>query len=196
MAPITMRPPTFSSAKAASEFDLPGLPWLEETWHVTHSSLPMWRSKRNVRIQYTLLEPSSPEIIKTNTDRLDDLVTYQSLTGAKVSTVKGVDKTSGSGNRRGEWDWRGKGWLKIAGSHWEILGWGEEEHNGNKWMVTMFVKTMFTPAGLDVYSKAREGLNAKTLADIKAALSKVEDGDVQKMVVELFEITSDGSRTD
>lgn len=32
MAPVIMRPPTFSSAKAASDFIPPGLPWLEETW--------------------------------------------------------------------------------------------------------------------------------------------------------------------
>ena len=156
----------------------------------------MWRSKRNVRIQYTLLPPSSPDISKDNTDRIDDLVSYQSEIGTKVSTVKGIDKASGSGDNRGEWDWRGKGWLKIAGSHWEILGWGEEEHNNNKWVVITFAKTMFTPAGVDVFSKAREGLSVKTLDDIKSALSRVDDSDVQRMAKDIFEIKSDDTRTD
>ncbi|EME45566.1 hypothetical protein DOTSEDRAFT_150688 [Dothistroma septosporum NZE10] len=196
MAPIVIRPPTSSSAEAAPDFELPRVQWLEETWHVTHSTLPMWRSKRNVRIQYTLLPPSSPAIPQDSTDRLDDLVSYQSETGNRVSTVKGIDKVAGTGDSRGEWDWRGKGWLKIAASHWEVIGWGQEERNGNKWVVTMFAKTMFTPAGLDVYSKSRGGLSAKTLDDIKTALSQVDDEGVQKMAVELFEIKSDDSRID
>lgn len=162
---------------------------------MTHSTLPMWKSKRNVRIQYTPLDPSSPEIAKENTDRVDDLVTYQGLSGDKVSSVKGVDKAA-TGDSRGEWNWRGKGWLMIASSHWEVLGWGEEEGTGNKWVVTMFAKTLFTPAGIDIYSKARGGLKTETLEDIKAALTKVDDSDVKRMAGDLFEIKSDESRTD
>lgn len=195
MAPITLRPPTFSPAKASADFKLPSIQWLMETWHVTHSTLPMWKSKRNVRIQYTPLDPSSPEIAKENTDRVDDLVTYQGLSGDKVSSVKGVDKAA-SGDSRGEWNWRGKGWLMIASSHWEVLGWGEEESTGNKWVVTMFAKTLFTPAGIDIYSKARGGLKTEIVEDIKAALTQVDDSDVKKMAGDLFEIKSDESRTD
>ncbi len=155
----------------------------------------MWKSKRNVRIKYTPLEPSSPSISKENTDRLDDLVTYQSLDKDKLSTINGIDKCSSTGEKRGEWDWRGKGWLKIAGSHWEVLGWGEEG-TGNKWMVTEFAKTLFTPAGLDVYSKDRGGLRAETLEDIKKALTEIDDPDVRKLASEIFEITVDGARQD
>ncbi|CAK4032424.1 Hypothetical predicted protein [Lecanosticta acicola] len=198
MVPITVRPPTFSPAAPPADFKLPTIAWLMETWHVTHSTLPMWKSKRNVRIQYTPLDPSSPEIAKEHTDRVDDLVSYQGLTDDKVSTVRGIDKaaTTTNGESRGEWDWRGKGWLKIASSHWEVLAWGEEEGTGNKWMVTMFAKTLFTPAGIDVYSKAREGVQAGTLNNIKAVLSHVDDSDVQEMAGALFEIQSDDSRTD
>ena len=84
----------------------------------------------------------------------------------------------------------------IAGSHWEVLTWGEEEDSGNKFMVTMFAKTLFTQAGIDVYSKARSGLNVKTLGDIKKALAEVEDEDVRKMAGEIFEILIDDARTD
>ena len=159
----------------------------------------MWKNKRNVRIQYTPLEPSSPSIAKENTDRLDDLVSYQGLNSDKVSTVHGVDKVASSGTSgtsRGEWDWRGKGLLMIASSHWELLGWGEEEGTGNKWVVTMFAKTLFTPAGIDVYSKDRAGLKPETVEGIERALEGIEDADVKKLASQVFEIKSDDTRTD
>jgi hypothetical protein len=196
MASITLRPPTFSKAKQPLEHKNPTIAWLSETWHVTHSTLPMWKNKRNVRIQYTPLEPSSPSIAKENTDRLDDLVSYQGLNSDKVSTVHGVDKAASGGDGRGEWDWRGKGLLMIASSHWEVLGWGEEEGTGNKWVVTMFAKTLFTPAGIDVYAKHRAGLKPETVEGIKRALEGIEDADVKKLAPQVFEIKSDDSRKD
>lgn len=197
MAPITVRPPTFSSAKAPAEYQNPTIPWLSETWHVTHSTLPMWKSKKNVRIQYTPLDPTSSSIPKDQTDRIDDLVTYQSAdaTSDKISSIRGVDKAA-VGDSRGEWDWRGKGWLMIASSHWEVLAWGEEAGSGNKYVVTMFAKTMFTPAGIDVYSQARTGVAAETLASIKEGLFNVDDSDVKKMARDLFAIKSDDMRKD
>lgn len=192
MASILLRPPTFSPAKAPAEYQNPSIPWLTETWHVTHSTLPMWKSKRNVTIKYTPLDPSVPSIPEDNTDRIDDLVSYQGLDSDKVHTIHGLDKCASTGDARGEWDWRGKGWLIIAGSHWEVLGWGEESQSGNKWVLTMFAKTLFTPAGIDVYSRDKSGLRPETLEGIKAGLSKVADGDVQRMAADLFEIRRDG----
>lgn len=195
MSAITLRPPTFSKATPHPGFKNPSISWLSEEWHVTHSTLPMWKSKRNVRIRYTSLEPSDPSIPKENTNKLDDLVTYQSLKSDKVSKVTGVDTASSNGEARGEWDWRGKGWLMIASSHWEVLCWGEED-TGNKYMVTMFAKTMFTPAGIDVYSQRRTGVSERTLKEMKKALAGVDDEMVQNMARDIFKITSDDSRTD
>ena len=127
MSSITLRPPTFSKATTPPGFKNPTISWLSEEWHVTHSTLPMWKSKRNVRIQYTPLEPSDPSIPKENTDRLDDYVTYQSLKSDKISKINGIDKASGSGDARGEWDWRGKGWCTLSKGlgcekeHWKKL---------------------------------------------------------------------------
>lgn len=192
MADIIIRPPTFSKAGPSADFILPTIPWLSETWHVTHSSLPMWNSKRNVQIKYTPLPPSSDAVPAESTDRLDDLVSYQSLSNAKVHTIEGVDAASGEG--RGEWDWRGKGWLKIASSHWEVLGWGEEEGTGNKWVVTCFAKTLFTPAGVDFYSKDQGGLHPETIEAIKQRLAAVEDDGIRKMAGDLFEVKIDDAR--
>jgi hypothetical protein len=177
MADLIIRPPTFSKATIPATFVLPTVEWLTETWHVTHSSLPMWKSKRNVRIKYTPLPPSSKTTPQESTDRLDDLVTYQSLTSTKISTIAGVDSASGEG--RGEWDWRGKGWLKVASSHWEVLGWGEEVGTGNKWVVTCF---------------GRGGLQVDTVDAIKKGLAEMDDGEVRKMAGDLFELTMDDER--
>ncbi|TKA75157.1 hypothetical protein B0A55_03986 [Friedmanniomyces simplex] len=198
---LTIRPPSFSTAKPPSDYQSPTITWLTETWHVTHSTLPMWKNKRNVRIQYTPLSSSTPPLTIENTDRIDDLVTYQSLNSEKISTLHGVDKlspatsTGSSGEARDAWDWRGKGWLKIAGSHWEVLGWGEEAGTGNKWVVTEFAKTLFTPAGVDVYSQISGGLQEETLEGIKRALEGVGDEDVKRLARELFEIKRDQARS-
>ena len=163
-----------------------------ETWHVTHSSLATWKDKRNVRIQYKPLDPSSASIPKDNTDKVDDSVTYQSLKDTKVQTVSGTDTAAGTG--RGEWNWRGNGVLKMITSHWEVLGWGEEDGTGNKWVVTAFAKTMFTSAGLDVYSRDVGGLKAETLEAIKAGLAAIEDDNIKKMTTDLFEVKMDDAR--
>ncbi|QIW95613.1 hypothetical protein AMS68_001131 [Peltaster fructicola] len=196
MTTFSLRPPTFSPAKAPDGFTTPSIQWLTETWHVTHSTLPMWKSKRNVRIQYTPLPPSRESIKELDTDRMNDLVTYQGLKGEKISTIEGIDTAATTETGRGEWDWRGKGLLKIASSHWEILGWGSEGDTANKWVVTMFAKTMFTPAGIDVYSKSSSGLQPQSVAAIKQALAAIEDENVQKMATELFEVQIDDSRKD
>lgn len=113
-------------------------------------------------------------------------MSYQSLSSTKLQTIEGVDTASGEG--RGEWDWRGKKWLKIASSHWEVLGWGEEEATGNKWVVTCFAKTLFTPAGVDLYSRDNTGLQPETMEAIKKGLAEVEDQDIRKMAGDLFEV--------
>ncbi|KXL45868.1 hypothetical protein M433DRAFT_67257 [Acidomyces richmondensis BFW] len=194
MVPIVIRPPTFSPAKPPADYQHPSISWLSEIWHVTHSTLPMWKNKRNVRIQYTPLEPTLPSISKENTNRIDDVVTYQGLSSEKIHTVAGIDICASTGDERGEWNWRGKGWLKIVGSHWEILGWGEELETKNKWLVTIFAKTLFTPAGIDVYSKDGAGISEQTLTGIMAALASIEDENVQTMASHIFEINRDEAR--
>ena len=88
------------------------------------------------------------------------------------------------------WDWRGKGWLKIASIHWEALGYGDLD-NGHQWAVTFFAKTMFTPAGIDVYSRKREGLSDKVLVEIKEALATSEDNNLKELAGQLFEVKRD-----
>ncbi len=76
------------------------------------------------------------------------------------SQIHGIDTPDGLG----AWRWRGKGLLKIASSRWEILGWGER--NGEKWVVTWFAPSLFTPMGIDLYCDRKEGMSGTLEADI------------------------------
>lgn len=60
----------------------------------------------------------------------------------------------------------------IASSHWEVLGWGEKD--GERWVVTWFAPSMFTPAGLDIYSSRKEGMGEGLYQAIMSALGQLE----------------------
>lgn len=87
--------------------------------------------------------------------------------------------------------------MKIASSHWEVLGWGtlvtaaaggEEE---NQWVVTYFAKTMFTPAGIDVYSRLKAGVGEEIVGEIRGELARSGDVAVRKLAEEIFEVVRD-----
>ena len=80
--------------------------------------------------------------------------------------------------------------LMIASSHWEVLGYGDLETE-QQWAVTYFAKTLFTPAGIDVYSRKKEGLSEAVLAAVKEALAGIEHEPVQKLAEEIFEVKRD-----
>ena len=150
------------------------------TWHVTQSSLPLWKGKRNVNITYSLLPTGSAGVQK-----MDDLVQYQAIDSEKIKSVHGIDApTPGT---PGAWDWRGKGWLMIASSHWECLGFGRTD-DGNQWIVTYFDKTLFTPAGIDIYSRSKEGVTQTTIQQILDALRELGVEDIIDLVNRVFEI--------
>ncbi|KAF2087063.1 hypothetical protein K490DRAFT_2708, partial [Saccharata proteae CBS 121410] len=183
--------------------------WLRGKWHVTHSTLPMWKSKRNVTITYTPLPSSSdqksPHPHEPTLPLIDDLVEYQSLSNAKIKSVHGVDTPVEQANGWA-WAWRGKGWLKIASSQWEALGYGDEpgtatpgtggegEDEGRQWVVTYFAKTLFTPAGIDLYARHPGGLKSETVENIKEELGKMEDAGLRELAGTLFEVKMDGAR--
>ncbi|KAF2853993.1 hypothetical protein T440DRAFT_296215 [Plenodomus tracheiphilus IPT5] len=210
--PATLRLPSTLSPKPTTptpSLPPPTLTWLSGPWNVTHSTLPMWKKSRNVRITYTPL-------INTTPAHINDLVTYQSLSSETLKSIHGVDKpfniyhpgpatavetadaTGADGAEQGEkaslgYNWRGKGWLMIASSKWEILGYGDEE-GGNSWVVTYFAKTLFTPAGVDFYSR-QGSLRPETLESLKAGLAEL-GGEVAKLAGEVFEVKMDGARKD
>ncbi|KAF1951319.1 hypothetical protein CC80DRAFT_209656 [Byssothecium circinans] len=186
---VILRAPTEASPSIAP----PTLKWLSGSWNVTHSTLPMWRKNKNVIITYTPVPNTSPP-------QLDDIVTYNPISSSSTKTVHGLDKpfsVPNTASSEGEakdtaslaYHWRGKGWLMIASSKWEILGYGEEEGTGNAWVVTYFAKTMFTPAGIDIYSRKGK-LKAELVEAIRAGLAGLGGG-VGKLAGEVFEVAMD-----
>lgn len=178
MASITIGLPQVYATDGA-KCPPPSNDFITGCWHVTHSSLPLWKGKRNVNITYTLLPAQS------GVQKIDDMVRYQAIDSDKVKSVHGVD-TPTPGNP-GAWDWRGKGWLIIASSHWECLGYGDTE-DGNQWIVTYFAKTLFTPAGIDIYSRNKEGLPQTTVDGILEALRGQGVKDISDLADAAFSI--------
>lgn len=183
---VTIRIPSkYASSQSnyatVTTFTNPPLDWLHRTWTVTHSTLSMWRTARNVRITYSAL-PSSPPTANGACPRVDDLVEYEKLSGkGGVRSVTGVDTACGPTDT-GSWDWRGKGWLAFVTSHWEVLGWGERA-DGERWVVTWFAPTLFTKEGIDLYCDRKDGMSEGLAGEILAALKGLEGAnDVVNMV--------------
>ncbi|RCI14279.1 hypothetical protein L249_6135 [Ophiocordyceps polyrhachis-furcata BCC 54312] len=191
---IQLNPPTrYSTSSPPSSSSGPSITWLTSTpWTVTHSTLSMWRTARNVRISYTALPPKNPG----GRSRLDDLVEYEPVkTDGVRKTVEGVDTQASVENDAVEqqdgcasWDWRGKRWLSFVSSHWEVLGWGEEEMAGGggveRWAVTWFAPTLFTKEGLDIYCDRREGLSEETYKSLREAFKALGVSKLVAMVDE------------
>ncbi|PBP18295.1 hypothetical protein BUE80_DR011019 [Diplocarpon rosae] len=186
-----------SQIGSAATWQPPALPWLARTWSVTHSTLPMWRKARNVRITYTLLPPRQPPggsgggSSKEGGEggggvRLDDEVCSEPIVKTwmpQPRSIRGVD-TPAAGVEAA-WNWRGRGWLRIAGSYWEVLGWGEFASDAQggaatekeKWVVTWFQASLFTPMGVDLYSDRKEGMSEACFRMVLGALERGEAGE-------------------
>ncbi|ERF69400.1 hypothetical protein EPUS_05945 [Endocarpon pusillum Z07020] len=137
-------------------------------WHITHTSSPAWRDKRNVVLTYTTLSSRNHDATS-----LDDLITYQTLTSPQLQTMRGTDISSTG--KPGEWIWRGNGWLKFVTSHWQILGFGEQEERG-QWAVVFAQKSLFSPAVINVYTRRKDGLDEEKLQELKKILRSLGDG--------------------
>jgi hypothetical protein len=190
--PILLRCP--SKYKTSENALVPELEWVLRTWHVTHSTLSMWRDARNVRITYSAM-PAAPD----GRLRLDDLVEYESNKVAaeksKVKSISGVDTQSTKGDLS-SWVWKGNGMLFFVQSRWEFLGWGERKRpdgSTERWAVTWFGKTLFSKEGIDIYSDVREGLSEDTANMIIAGLKQLDphvaemiNADMQPVKIALY----------
>lgn len=142
------------------------------------------QNKRDVSITYTPF----PDIDSPHgAVGFDDLVEYYPAStkpGSKPSTVAGTDHTLDVGHFK----WRGNGLLFIASSKWQVLGCnmseGEDSHH---WAVTFFEKTLFTPAGLDIYARSAKGIPESLLKEILEKIKAV-GGDVAALSEAFFEV--------
>lgn len=177
-------------SSVSSTMKPPAYDWLSGTWNVCYSSLPLWKGKQNVRISYSACT-TMPQDSSRMPD-LDDHVESQKIGKEKFSSIHGISRpVEVNGIEHGlAYRWRGKGLLKLITSDWEILGYGtdKEAQESNEWVVTFFSKTAFTPAGIDIYTRAKAKLSETTLNSIKSALAELCDDEFKSLVNTMFEI--------
>jgi hypothetical protein len=181
---------TYPVAKSTATLDgSPTFEWFSGSWMVSYTSLPLWNDKQNVCITYAKVDPKASE---ERMPDLDDHVQYQKLNTTKDNSIRGISRpVEIEGVPFGTaYSWRGKGWLRIASSDWEVLGWGKDEHAAeeNDWVVTCFSKTMFTPPGIDIYTRKKASLSEETLQAIKNGLEEMADEEWANLVKSIYEV--------
>lgn len=157
------------------------------------------QTRKDVTITYS--NPSSGSPI-----HFDDIVQYRpnsSSPSSNPSRIVGIDTLSipASGNSASNttstrFKWRGKGWLMIASSRWQVLGCSLSLTSNPPtnsldipWALTYFEKTLFTPAGLDIYARTAEGL-PQTLVDEIISKTKELGGDIGMLADSFFKVSA------
>lgn len=75
----------------------------------------------------------------------------------------------------------------ISTSRWQMLGYNSGDDGEVPWALTYSEKTLFAPAGMDIYSQTTEGL-PDTLIDEILAKVRGLGGDVAPMAEDFFQI--------
>lgn len=136
------------------------------TWFIIASNFPMWLKGDKL----------SPEFNYTQTERKGKTVLYDEVKYTKKGKVKSINGYDHPDKKKSNaFTWRGKGWLVIAKSNWEVRLIDEEEG----WAVICFSKTLFTPEGVDVISRDKK-MSPEKLQHIK---NKMMQDDVLKQHV-------------
>lgn len=121
---------------------------LSGTWFVVRTSLPLWRTRHNPSVTYAPLPDG----------RVVDTVRFTRR--GRPGLIIGVDTPLPDGG----WAWRGVSLLtRLTVSRWQVLA------AGDGWAITVFERTPFTPAGLDVYART-PALTAAQEQEVEAAL--------------------------
>lgn len=109
------------------------------TWFIVATSLPFWRHRQAPSVTYTDLPDG----------RVLDAVHYRK--GGRDRLVLGADTVLEDG-----FHWHGLTPLtRLTSSRWSVVAVDESpDALADRWAVTAFDKTLFTPAGVDVYCRA------------------------------------------
>lgn len=105
------------------------------TWHVVASNFPMWLDGTKTKPTFTY------GVLPGGT--LSDVVRYEE--NGAVGYVEGTDTQDGT-----HFTWRGTGALIFFTSEWDVA---ELDPNG-EWAVIVFGRTLATPEGVDVITRA------------------------------------------
>ncbi|EGG10333.1 uncharacterized protein MELLADRAFT_103493 [Melampsora larici-populina 98AG31] len=191
---------------------------LLKTWFIISSTLPMWKSKKNITITYSLRPPPQKHQEQKPYPILNDLVEFHSNMSCKPTTkkksIKGIDKplkeNDGLVYCLNEWKWNGNGVLKVLKSNWKILlydfnhhqegqagqeGKGGKEEERIEWLIVYFSKTFFTPRGIDLYCNRSDGFSSGFASLLKQKIIKElrmnESHEICELVDQLFDIHHD-----
>ncbi|MCE7782022.1 hypothetical protein [Staphylococcus xylosus] len=115
--------------------------YLPGTWHIIASTFKMWTSgkKTNPSITYS--------IIQSHPLRIHDEVTYQ--TQNKSKSIVGYDTLDID-----QFNWRGKGILKLFSSKWDIIYIDDEV------LIINFSATLATPSGMDILLRNKQNADS------------------------------------
>ncbi|RAK89889.1 hypothetical protein BO79DRAFT_244778 [Aspergillus costaricaensis CBS 115574] len=152
------------------------------TWYITRSSSPFWSDKRNPTITLTAdtttntppgtlpLSALSQATTTSPAPILTNKTSYQTLSSSSVKITTGTDRAISAGKEHGpiQMEWRGSGWLRMVSAQWEILGWGGADND--EWLLVFTNKSMFTPAGISLYSRRKTGVDELVWAGIEVEL--------------------------
>ncbi len=132
--------------------------WLIGTWFVISTDAPIWLKgdKTAPTTTYTLMEHKGEQMLLDETGYTKK---------EKRKKIVGYDRAMPG--CAGGFNWRGKGWLSIARSKWQV----RHRDTAGQWAVIAYSKTIFTPAGVDIISR-KPTLDAATLTYIYSQMMK------------------------
>ena len=129
-------------------------------WYINMTTFPMWLKgdKTSPTFNYT---------IQTKNDKptLHGDVQYLNKKG-KLKSIQGFDEPKNEYNTA--FQWRGKGFLWLFKSNWEIIAYDSTEN----WAIMHFQKTIATPEGYDLFSKQKQ-LDERTLTSVNKKLEEL-----------------------
>lgn len=122
---------------------------LEGRWHLVASTFPLWLKgdRRQPCFNYRVIA-DGPHWA------LDDCVTWRK--DDHVRSIRGISRPRGDDATR--FTWRGRGWLRPLRSDWEIF---HPDAADTDTAVVVFDRTLFTPAGADVITRAPDLAEAR-----------------------------------
>lgn len=135
---------------------------LEGTWHIVATTFPMWLSGKRTSPTFTYTRRG---------DVLEDDVAFRTGSGG-TKHIRGIDTPTGPT----AFEWRGNGLMRLLSSRWQVTHLAEDR----TWAVITFDKTLFTPAGVDVITRAAAPDDALWSA-IEAELARQGRADVQRL---------------
>jgi hypothetical protein len=137
----------FAPDAAALAALLPG------TWRIGATNIPIWLAGDRLRPQFRYELKSSDPLV------FDDVVNYTTGEGM-LKTIVGIDRLRTDG-----FVWRGTRLLSLVTSRWSVVGATEDSNI----LVIRFVKSVLTPAGVDVV--VRDGTDSHAFRTEVAGMS-------------------------